>query len=260
MLPAAVAAETVPGGHVPITYLPGKPEYAAYGVVQNELFDWNILPPSVLIAIVAAFVFQIVRKRDKLADYRREHGAGPFVVCALLCLLAAFPCFNMTSGFFGWEYGIMTGDRRATPSELEEVQIKDGHYHAKFLITLEDGRSAWRTRQFTESEIDDAGKMKVGRKFDVVYLHSDPSYNRPDFAEAYHAPRRKTWLALYLLAFAGIWGVALWALYWAFGGPKSPSLFHKQADATPDRAPAGPSVSPSRKGFPGQTPGRIVPR
>ncbi len=224
MLPAAVAAETAPGGHVPITYLPGKPDYAVYGVVKGDLIDVQTMAQCVIVAVIAALVPWIARSRDKLEAYRSKNGRLLFVIWAIAAGLAALKFSFLTSHNIRWEIGIADAKRTA-PSEIKELYIKDGAYYAKYLVPLDNGLAFWRVRDFFDFEIDDSQKMKVGRKFDVVYIDGAPAYNRPDWVEEIDGPKRKLWIALWAIATLEAWGLAVGGVHWARGGPKSPSLF-----------------------------------
>lgn len=254
MLPAEVAAETVEGNRIPITYLPGEPEYAIYGVVTNHWFVGDTVTLCLIFAALAAFAFWFPRSRARLANHpcaigavlhiawaivasilrirlessrdesvnhRCPIGAVLPVTLAIISGIVALPCFFMTAHLLNWELG-MANAKRMSPSEIKELYIQDGNYYAKYAVVMEDGRGFWRTREFNVSEIDDIRKMKVGRKFDVVYIEGNPGYNRPDWVEDIHAPGRKSWIALWATAGFGAVIVALLMIDCARGGPNSP--------------------------------------
>ncbi len=222
MLPAELAAETLAGGKIPITYLPGKPEYAFYGVSKTHLFVADAVTVCLILAAIATAALWSARSRNKLIEFRRANGGRPFAIAAVAFGVVAAPCFYMTMHLLRWELG-MDYAKRTSPSEITELFIRDGSYVAKYAFAVENGRRGWRWRQFDVSEIDDVEKMKVGRKFDVVYIDGMPLYNRPDWVEAIHASVRKWRILLWSTAAEGCVGVALLAVYWARGGPKSPS-------------------------------------
>jgi len=130
-------------------------------------------------------------------------------------------CLKSTIFLSRWELG-MDYAKHVTPSEFVELGIQHGAYVGKYRVNFEDGSGYWRTREFGDSEIDDTQKMKVDRKFNVVYIEWDRAANRPDFVEAFHAPRRKLWLLLDVISTLEAAGILLLASKWLRGRRESP--------------------------------------
>jgi hypothetical protein len=213
-LPEEVAEETVTGAHIPIVYLPAKPDYAVYAIVTNHVFVPDAATIAVIFAAIAEFLFCVTRPWAGVESFRRLHGEAPFFVAAIFAVMVALLCFYMTSHLLKWELG-MAHAKRSSPSEITELAIRNGAYNAKYSFVTENGQRVFRSRQFNFSEIDDVRKMKVGRKFDVVYIAGKPMYNRPDWVEQIHAPRRKSWMLLWFLAGFGVLFFAIWSFDWA---------------------------------------------
>ena len=221
MLPAADAARIAPGDLIPVTYLAGNPRQAMYGMVERHWFVGDTVTMVLMFTLVPAFVVWTRRAREQIAAYRLANGRALFLAWALFAGLVAIGCFKMTGHLLRWEIG-MTYAKRLAPSQITELDIRNGDYHAKYTGVMEDGRGFWRVRDFDASEIDDFRKMKVGRKFDVVYIEGSPNYNRPDWVEAIHAPERKMWIALWGVAGVMAVSVGLLGFQWVLGGPEPP--------------------------------------